>query len=80
MHLALLLLIIMPAINVPVMPEIADLINLPPFLIDNILGNLIFRIIYFAIIFTLAYFLIRMIFTMHEVYNRKAKGLAGYEK
>ncbi len=31
LHLALLLLIIMPAINVPVMPEIADLINLPPF-------------------------------------------------
>lgn len=73
LHLALLLLIIMPAINVPVMPEIADLINLPPFLIDNILGNIIFRIIYFAIIFTLAYFLIRMIFTMHEVIIEKQK-------
>ncbi len=73
LHLALLLLIIMPSINVPIMPEIADLINLPPFLIDNILGNLIFRIIYFAIILALAYFLIRMIFTMHEVIIEKQK-------
>ncbi|MFW5790318.1 MAG: glycerophosphoryl diester phosphodiesterase membrane domain-containing protein [Bacillota bacterium] len=72
-HLALLLLIIMPAINIPVIPEISELINLPSFLIDNILGNFTLKTIYYTIILTFAYFLIRLIFTMHEVIIAKEK-------
>ncbi|MGM0414381.1 MAG: glycerophosphoryl diester phosphodiesterase membrane domain-containing protein [Bacillota bacterium] len=73
LHLVLLLLIIMPAVNIPILPEVADLIDLPSFLIDSMFSNLTFRIIHSVIVIFFIYLLTRLIFTMHEIIIEKEK-------
>jgi len=67
LYLALLFFLIIPIVNIPIMPELSELVSLPQLLLDNIMGNIITRGFYFLIVALFIYLLLRLIFTLHEV-------------
>ncbi len=67
LYLALLFFLIIPIVNIPVMPELSELVNFPQLLMDSIMGNILTRLLYFLVVGLFIYLLLRLIFTLHEV-------------
>ena len=67
LYLALLFFLILPIVNIPIMPEISEIIQFPQLLMDTLMGNIITRSLYFLLIALFIYLLLRLIFTLHEV-------------
>ncbi|NBG87702.1 glycerophosphodiester phosphodiesterase family protein [Isachenkonia alkalipeptolytica] len=65
--LALILLLLIPLIQIPVMPEISELIELPGILQDQITEGPIIGMLYYGFVALALYLLIRLIFTIHEI-------------
>ncbi len=67
LYLAFLFFLIIPIVNIPIMPELSELIAFPQLLMDNIMANFLTRSLYFLVIILFIYLLLRLIFTLHEV-------------
>ena len=67
LYLALLFFLIIPIVNIPIMPEMSEIIEIPQLLMDTIMGNIITRSAYFIMVALFIYLLLRLVFTLHEV-------------
>lgn len=77
LYLALLFFLIIPIVNIPIMPELSELVSPPQLLMDNIMGNILTRVLYFLIVALFIYLLLRLIFTLHEVLIEKQRVWSG---
>lgn len=67
MPLGLILLLLLPLIQIPVMPEISRIIALPEILQDQIMNGRLIQVFYYGLLLFSLYLLIRLIFTIHEI-------------
>lgn len=65
--LTLQFLVVIPLVDLPVKPIIFYQINIPTYLIDNIMVYGTIKVIYWSIVILLSYFLFRSIFVFHEI-------------
>jgi glycerophosphoryl diester phosphodiesterase len=65
--LTLQFLLVIPFVNLPVKPLIFYQINIPRYLIDNIMVYGTIKVIYWSVVVLLSYFLLRSIFVFHEI-------------
>ncbi len=67
LYLAFLFFLIIPIVNIPIMPEFSELVAFPQLLMETIMGNILTRSLYFLVTILFIYLLLRLIFTLHEV-------------
>jgi len=65
--LTLQFLVVIPLVNLPVKPVIFNEINIPRYLIDNVMVYDTIKVIYWSVVVLLAYLLLRCIFVFHEI-------------
>ena len=66
-YLGFLFFLIIPIVNIPIMPELSELVTPPQLLMDNIMEGTLTRTLYFLVVIVFVYLLLRLIFTLHEV-------------
>lgn len=77
LYLALLFFLIIPIVDIPIMPEMSELIGIPQIFLENVMGNFLTRSLYFLVVALFIYLLLRLIFTLHEVLIEKQRVWSG---
>ena len=78
--LSFFFLVMLPIINIPIMPGISGLIRVPEIFMETIMAARITQFLYFVTIGVFAYILLRSIFTLHIVILEDKKVFSSIKK